>query len=99
MVRKLNLDLEYQSVPLINNRNQILQTKNIVAYCHCDTHKGFISKSLMKQHGCIAKNCPFFDKSVNPIYWNNVAHTKDERKEKRKQRKERLKKLYEGVVE
>ena len=53
----------------------------------------------MKQHGCIAKNCPFFDKSVNPIYWNNVAHTKDERKEKRKQRKERLKKLYEGVVE
>jgi hypothetical protein len=28
-------------------------------YCWCDTHRGFLTKSMIEHHGCKCKNCRF----------------------------------------
>lgn len=34
-------------------------TDQRVGYCWNDTHRGFLSKSLMKKHKCVEKGCTY----------------------------------------
>lgn len=54
-----------------------------IAFCHCDTHRGYLSKSLISSHNCIQKQCPFFNK-INKKYWKNIENKKDCNRKKRK---------------
>lgn len=40
-----------------------------VARCHNIAHKGNLSVKLMKQHKCLRKQCPFFEKIKDHPYW------------------------------
>ena len=43
--------------------------ENAVGYCHCATHVGYLSPSLMKAHHCLEKQCPFLERHENKTFW------------------------------
>ena len=67
---------------------------NIIARCHLATHYGYLSRSLVKTHDCLAKNCPFFEK-MNPDYWQCLDKIAQGKKNNRFQRKMDIKKKNE----
>jgi len=76
--------IENAAVRLING--QIANTENVTARCRSLTHRGYLSKSLVKSHDCIKKKCPFFEK-LNPEYWQIIESAKQEKKNNRLKRK------------
>ena len=42
---------------------------NAIGYCHNKSHVGKISKKIMKQHQCLAKNCALLEKYEHKRYW------------------------------
>ena len=38
-----------------------LGQKKAKGYCWCDTHRGFLSEALIKQHRCRKRQCGFFE--------------------------------------
>jgi hypothetical protein len=64
--------------------------KNIIARCHLLTHRGYLSKSLVKSHDCIAKKCTFFEK-LNTEYWQALESSENGKKNKRLERKQAIK--------
>ncbi len=54
-----------------------------IAYCHCDAHRGYLNKQLLKSHECIKKECSFLEK-INLDYWDNLEFERKKRIEKRK---------------
>ena len=80
---------EYISVKLLTGIRIYTKRGNVVGYCHCDTHRGTVTKALLKSHDCINKKCPFF-KRDNPEYWRRIdaaVTAKQRRKQKIKAKK------------
>ena len=76
---------EHNQMRLING--VYANSKNVIARCHLLTHRGYLTKNLMKTHDCIAKKCPFFEK-MKLDYWqalDNRAQNKKDNRLKRKQ--------------
>ena len=68
------------------NGNSISEEARI-GYCHNNTHIGYVSHKIMKQHGCLAKQCPYFRKYEDHPYWINRAKINEKKKQDRKDRK------------
>lgn len=34
--------------------------ENIVAFCTCRKHKGYLTRKIRKQHKCMGKHCRFY---------------------------------------
>ncbi len=47
----------FRKVKLIPGETKMVGKRSIVGYCHCDTHKGFVTVSLYEKHECKKKNC------------------------------------------
>ncbi len=43
--------------------------KNAIGYCHYNIHKGYLTETLLKQHACIAKECPYLERYEYKTYW------------------------------
>ncbi|MDR0905481.1 MAG: helix-hairpin-helix domain-containing protein [Oscillospiraceae bacterium] len=71
--------------------------KNIIARCHVLTHRGFLTKSLIKSHNCVAKKCPFFER-LKPEYWHSVEKAEQETKDRRRKRRQELEMLSDRDV-
>lgn len=54
----------------------------VIARCHLLTHRGYLSKALVKSHDCIKKKCPFFDR-MKPEYWQALEAAELEKKNNR----------------
>ena len=39
-----------------------------VGYCHCNAHKGYLTKKSLCEHKCLERHCPFMQK-FNNQYW------------------------------
>ena len=63
------------------------KNSNVVARCHVRLHRGYLSKSLVKSHQCIAKKCPFFQK-LKPEYWEALEASLQGQKERRQRLKQ-----------
>ena len=63
------------------------KNSNVIARCHLRTHRGYLSKSLVKSHHCIEKKCPFFQK-MKPEYWEAIEEALREQKERRQRHKQ-----------
>ncbi|MCL2088712.1 MAG: helix-hairpin-helix domain-containing protein [Oscillospiraceae bacterium] len=74
------MDDKYWGVRFINGSRANLS--NAIAYCHILTHRGYLSKTLVKSHDCIAKKCPFFEK-LKPDYWRSIEAEERKRKANR----------------
>jgi hypothetical protein len=61
---------------------------NILARCHVMTHRGYLTKALIKSHGCLNKRCTFFEK-LRKDYWRQQEL--DAQKKKLTSKENRLK--------
>ncbi|MCL2486136.1 MAG: hypothetical protein FWE86_00870 [Oscillospiraceae bacterium] len=61
--------------------------ENIIAFCHILTHRGYLSKTLVKSHDCITKECPFFER-LRPEYWEAVGRREEKIKINRIRKKQ-----------
>lgn len=64
-----------------------ITNKNVIGYCHCNTHYGYLSKKLYKSHECEIKNCPFLEINKNNEYLKNKDRDKVNTRKIRKIRK------------
>ena len=53
--------------------------ENTVAICHNKIHIGRLSIKMMANHQCLAKNCPYLEKTDHP-YWEMRALKKAAKK-------------------
>lgn len=67
-------------------------TKSIIARCHILRHRGYLTKSLIKKHCCIEKECTFFEK-LKPEYWIALERAEKDRKSERSKVKESKKQV------
>ena len=64
----------------------------VIARCHLETHRGFLSKNLIQSHGCMSKECPFFER-VNQEYWKSLDKARLKKKQNRLSRKQSIQAL------
>ncbi len=74
---------------LINGR--YVNIENAIAFCHASIHPGYLSKTLVKSHDCLAKQCPFFER-LKPEYWETLEKAKQKIKNNRSNKKQAVKK-------
>lgn len=67
------------------DKNEI---KDPVAYCHYIKHRGFLTPSMMKTHGCLRKQCRHLEKIEEHPHW-----------EARRQRKQSAKRSKQELME
>ncbi len=60
-------------MPKIRYLKEKVSEKNAVAFCHNHNHMGNLSPKLVKQHKCLSKQCPYFEKLLNRPFWHERA--------------------------
>ena len=55
-----------------------------IGYCRCDTHPGFLTISLLKEHECLRKQCHYLERFPTKPFWKE----RESRKKKREKTKE-----------
>lgn len=94
-------DEEYISMRLITGAVSTIKKSNLVGFCYCDTHKGWLTKEIIRKHECIEKKCPFL-KKCNPEYWEALARNaeaKQQEKAVRKQKKQEQKATVQAWIQ
>ena len=66
--------------------NRRVKRESPVGYCHYHLHRGYVDAAIMKEHGCLKKQCKYLQKNKNHPYWEK----REERKKLRKKRKKEL---------
>ncbi|MCL1859370.1 MAG: helix-hairpin-helix domain-containing protein [Oscillospiraceae bacterium] len=67
------------TVKLINGARA--RETNVIGYCHLERHPGYLTKNLIKVHGCLEKKCSFLRK-LRPEYWKGREDSEKARKDK-----------------
>lgn len=47
------------------------KNKTYVGYCSNESHKGYVTVEIIKQHKCDTRQCRFFKKFEEHQYWNS----------------------------
>ena len=55
----------------------------IIGWCHHYLHEGAITKTILSEHDCLNKNCPYLERNCQSPFWAELE-LKKESKEKRK---------------
>ena len=83
-------DHEYVKTLLLKAGVGVISKDNIVGYCRYPEHKGAITKNILKNQGCLKKNCRYFSKDLTNPYWDRLKEQQDA-VDKKKRRKAALK--------
>jgi predicted GIY-YIG superfamily endonuclease len=62
---------------------------NVIARCHLLTHRGYLTKNLIKSHECIEKKCSFFEK-LKPEYWEALEKKEQMKKNNRLKKRQAI---------
>lgn len=76
---------EIVTVKMLTGETVSIKQKRILGWCHHRIHKGAVTRTIMKQHDCLGKNCPYLERNANSPYWANLVaqkKAKENRKEK-----------------
>jgi len=65
------------------------ESATIIGYCHCKTHKGYLTMKLLRQHECLSKQCRFLQRFEEEPFWTQ----QEKMKAKRKLRKENQRRI------
>ena len=76
----------HNTVKLIN-RSRAHEDK-VIGYCHLDSHRGYLTKKLLKSHKCLEKKCTFL-KKLNPEYWEGREAAEQDQKNKSIEKKQK----------
>ena len=71
---------------LLTNRIIYTVQKNIVGYCRYNLHRGKLNVKLLREHKCLEKQCPFFDRYEESPYWDKVARAKEEKARRKREK-------------
>ena len=55
-----------------------------VGFCHNNIHRGYVGQRILKEHECINKNCPYFEKFEDSPHWCKKEVVKLLKKAKKK---------------
>ena len=47
-------------------------TYKAIGYCHCEVHKGALTRELAKKHKCCIKHCKYLEKYPNTSWDKKV---------------------------
>ncbi len=51
----------------------------VVGFCHYNEHSGYLTMAAMKERGCLAKECRYFEKNEDHPFWS-LQENKDKKK-------------------
>ena len=46
-----------------------IKRKNVIGWCHHTLHKGAINRSILEEHDCLGKNCPYLERNSGSSFW------------------------------
>lgn len=72
---------------LLGSERIAIKRKKLVGCCHNRLHPGKMTEKLMKEHGCLQKDCWFFEKYPEANYWINQEQKKEEKKAAKTQKR------------
>lgn len=78
---------EIVEVYIVGSGVSAVKSKNIVGFCHCGLHRGYMTSKTIKSHECLEKACHHLEKYEDCSYWK----TKREYEEAQRRKKEQLK--------
>ena len=80
-------EIRYRQVHIVGQKNAVVvKDDSLIGYCQCDIHKGFITPSVLKNHQCLAKACPFLQRFPEKPFWKH-REKQQKYKEKEKEKK------------
>ena len=74
---------DYIDTKLITGERLFIARKDVVGYCHYPQHRGAITKSILKNHECVLKECHYFEKCKNIPYWEGIEQQKASKQRKK----------------
>ena len=72
-----------KKTPYLSIDHQPVSESNRVGYCHLNKHPGYLTERLIKEHGCLGKQCPYLHKYEDNKYWQRREEKKKLKKEKK----------------
>lgn len=57
--------------------------EHAIGYCHNPKHMGYLSKNNLKNHKCLAKQCPYLHKYEEKQFWIDREKKKADKKARR----------------
>ena len=92
--KQVNRSNDYlkEVIPAKMLTGEVIQIRrgHILGWCQNIIHKGAVNKTIMKEHDCLGKNCPYLERNCQSPFWKNYEleqKAKEERKEKIRQEK------------
>ena len=61
-------------------RSQPKTDNNTAGQCHNNIHSGRMTLKMVRDHDCLGKKCPFFEKNDNHSHWKKKEAIKQKRK-------------------
>ena len=62
-------DDELKGAKLVSGDYVYVPRRRLIGFCHCDLHKGYVTKSIYRNHKCGEKQCVFFQKFEDCPFW------------------------------
>lgn len=60
---------ELKGAKLVSGDYVYVQRRKLIGFCRCDLHKGYVTKSIYRNHKCGEKQCVFFQKFEGCPFW------------------------------
>ncbi len=98
----LRLNSELVKAKMLTGETIQIKRGNILGWCHHNLHKGAVNRSILKDHDCLGKNCPFLERNDESPFWAARAQEAAEKEKlkalKRPTRPWRLKRLCNCLI-
>jgi hypothetical protein len=62
---------------------------NIAGYCHNFLHTGYVTQNVLSGHGCIGKECRYFERFEEFPLWANREEKEEKKAEEKARRKQK----------
>ena len=80
------IETKYEEIPEFEFTmfDTTISNKLPVGYCHLQSHKGLVSKNMLDNRKCVAKQCPYLERFESHQYWIQRNQLKEKKKQKKK---------------
>lgn len=57
-----------------------IRDSKVCGYCHSNAHKGKLTVKMLRQHGCLQKQCSCLERYEDHPFWKERAFKKAQKK-------------------
>ena len=86
----MDYEFDYIDIKIVSGERILKPREHVIGYCHFPGHKGGITRKIIREHECLAKECTYLEKYADNPYWTEIKKHqagKAQRKEYIKQKK------------